>query len=550
MLGFGFIITFDEAPIDFRSSWWLVPVAQSLIAAPFVVRIVTPALRVDRPASARGGRDARRLARRAAWREVDLPLVSRAFAVAAGFAFAIALGEFGATVFVARAEQPTLPVAIFRFLGRPGRDEPGDAAVLAVVLAGDHGLRGARGRAARRRPGPHALMAASLRVDGARVTLGGHAALAGVDLEVEQGDDGGRARAERQRQVDAARGRSPGCSGSTPGDVDARRPLARRRPAHRREIGLMFQDDALFPHRDVAANIAFGLRMQGLGRAERSSPGDGAARARRAPGPRATGRSRRSRAASGSASRSPARSRRRRACCCSTSRSARSTGRCTTGSWPSSGALRRDRADGRLRHPRRRGGVRARRRRGGDARGADRPGRDPGASSGPRRPTRGWRGSSGSRTSSRAARRRLVIRPEGVVFRPDPRGEAVVGRHPARRAARHALGALRRRPRDRLRRDGPRRRPRRGRASRVEIDPAAVIEVPTDLTPPRRVSPRRRRPQRRGEIVVVRSSSAVLVVQLELRLRLVPALAHGRPLSSSSLAAVAARTERERSMRV
>jgi thiamine transport system ATP-binding protein len=44
-----------------------------------------------------------------------------------------------------------------------------------------------------------------------------------------------------------------------------------RLPAHRRGFGLMFQDHALFSHRDVAGNVAFGLRMQGVGAAERSA---------------------------------------------------------------------------------------------------------------------------------------------------------------------------------------------------------------------------------------------------------------------------------------
>ncbi|HEY0454542.1 ABC transporter ATP-binding protein [Actinophytocola sp.] len=37
-------------------------------------------------------------------------------------------------------------------------------------------------------------------------------------------------------------------------------------PVHRREFGLVFQDGQLFPHRDVAGNVAFGLRMRHLGR--------------------------------------------------------------------------------------------------------------------------------------------------------------------------------------------------------------------------------------------------------------------------------------------
>jgi thiamine transport system ATP-binding protein len=37
-------------------------------------------------------------------------------------------------------------------------------------------------------------------------------------------------------------------------------------PPHRRHIGLVFQDEQLFPHLDVAANIGFGLRMAGAPR--------------------------------------------------------------------------------------------------------------------------------------------------------------------------------------------------------------------------------------------------------------------------------------------
>ena len=42
--------------------------------------------------------------------------------------------------------------------------------------------------------------------------------------------------------------------------------LAAGHPAHRRGFGLMFQDFALFPHRNVFDNVAFGLRMASLPR--------------------------------------------------------------------------------------------------------------------------------------------------------------------------------------------------------------------------------------------------------------------------------------------
>ncbi len=39
-------------------------------------------------------------------------------------------------------------------------------------------------------------------------------------------------------------------------------------PVHKRDMGMIFQSYALFPHRTVAENVAFGLRMRGLGKSE------------------------------------------------------------------------------------------------------------------------------------------------------------------------------------------------------------------------------------------------------------------------------------------
>ena len=73
-------------------------------------------------------------------------MIARAAAVAAGFAFAISLGEFGATLFIVRPETTTVPIAIYRFLGRPGATNTDQAFALATILMVLTGARRAGGR--------------------------------------------------------------------------------------------------------------------------------------------------------------------------------------------------------------------------------------------------------------------------------------------------------------------------------------------------------------------------------------------------------------------
>jgi thiamine transport system permease protein len=134
-LGFGFLITLDRPPLSLRDSPLLVPVAQALVALPLVVRTLTPVLTGidDRQRQAAASLGAGPLR---AFATVDLPVVLRPLLAAAGFAFAVSLGEFGATSFLARDEHPTLPVVIYQLIGRPGGDNFGMALAASVVLAG------------------------------------------------------------------------------------------------------------------------------------------------------------------------------------------------------------------------------------------------------------------------------------------------------------------------------------------------------------------------------------------------------------------------------
>ncbi len=134
-IGFGFLITLDRPPLDLRSSPVLVPIAQAMVALPLVVRTLTPALggvdpRLRQAAAALGAGPFR-----AAW-TVDAAVLARPMLAATGFAFAVSLGEFGATSFLVRPDRPTVPVLIYDLLGSPGPNNAGMALAASVVLAG------------------------------------------------------------------------------------------------------------------------------------------------------------------------------------------------------------------------------------------------------------------------------------------------------------------------------------------------------------------------------------------------------------------------------
>ncbi|MEK7809868.1 MAG: iron ABC transporter permease [Chloroflexota bacterium] len=128
-LGLGFLIAFRT----FITSPILIPLAHTVIALPFVVRTLLPTYRAIRP-QWRNAAMTLGASPFEVWRRIDLPLIGRAVIVAGAFAFALSLGEFGATTLLSRPEFPTVPIAIYNFIGQPGGLNYGRAMALSTIL--------------------------------------------------------------------------------------------------------------------------------------------------------------------------------------------------------------------------------------------------------------------------------------------------------------------------------------------------------------------------------------------------------------------------------
>src|SRR5581483_10825983 len=112
-------------------------------------------------------------------------------------------------------------------------------------------------------------VAPAIRLIGVRKTYGDVAAVDRLDLEVRRGEfftllgPSGSGKTTTLRLI-------AGFEEADSGAVELDGVDVTRRPPYRRDVNTVFQDYALFPHMNVADNVAYGLRVKGVGKAERA----------------------------------------------------------------------------------------------------------------------------------------------------------------------------------------------------------------------------------------------------------------------------------------
>jgi thiamine transport system permease protein len=133
VLGFGFLVSFDETWLPLRSSWLIVPLAQALIALPMVIRLVYPALvSIGKEPIEQASLDG--ASSWQIWRFVESGMIKGVLLTAAGYAAIISVGEFGASSFLAYGSEGTIPTLLFRLIARPGEQNYGMAMAVSAIL--------------------------------------------------------------------------------------------------------------------------------------------------------------------------------------------------------------------------------------------------------------------------------------------------------------------------------------------------------------------------------------------------------------------------------
>lgn len=132
-LGLGYLTAFSGVLRGTQLTVLLIPLVHALIGLPFVMRVVRPALQ-SIPESILHAGAVLGASAGEVWKKVEFPIIRRALGAGAVFAFTISLGEFGAAIFLARPEWPTITTVIFRSLNQPGEANYNQALAMAVIL--------------------------------------------------------------------------------------------------------------------------------------------------------------------------------------------------------------------------------------------------------------------------------------------------------------------------------------------------------------------------------------------------------------------------------
>jgi ABC-type Fe3+/spermidine/putrescine transport system ATPase subunit/ABC-type spermidine/putrescine transport system permease subunit II len=260
--------------------------AHATLGVPYVVLSVEA---VARSLDPRLERAARSLGASAwqALRRVTLPLVRRGLLAGTLFAAIVSLDEVVVALFVGGPATTTLPRKMWSTITQDEFD-PLLTAVATLQMLVALGLLGAAARlgaiwrrgddrasdaqgvpaavvahAAPRRIDPATRAGARLALVGLTKRFGPVTAIDGLTLDVEPGEiltllgPSGCGKTTVLNLIAGFEGADAGAVRIDGADVAAR-------PPHRREVGMVFQDYALFPHLTVRENVAFPLRVRGI----------------------------------------------------------------------------------------------------------------------------------------------------------------------------------------------------------------------------------------------------------------------------------------------
>ena len=114
-LGLGYVRSFHKPPLMISGTWYAIVFAHTIIAYPFVMRAVSPILKKMKPSLIEAALSLG-ATRVHTFFLIELPIVKPGIIVGATFAFAISIGELGATYMLYRPHLTTMPISIYRFL--------------------------------------------------------------------------------------------------------------------------------------------------------------------------------------------------------------------------------------------------------------------------------------------------------------------------------------------------------------------------------------------------------------------------------------------------